>query len=211
MKVYGDLDIFTEDINSWISELSSSLPTSWVRKLKTEEKAKQIGSNKAFCFEYHGERFPKAGLTIFEKKKGHWYIPNIVPLEQGTLSYGEYNGILEDFYSSCVEQYKKSNMLSSEISPFSLSEIDVLGENGAALLKAFSTEANKSTGSSHPCDQERWFKFLLAVRDMDIPTNYLERILIEQGWSENNADKLAMEYEFAHDLISFMQEDENQH
>ena len=36
-------------------------------------------------------------------------------------------------------------------------------QEAADALRMFSVGANKSTGSSHPSDQERWFQFLFAA------------------------------------------------
>jgi hypothetical protein len=38
---------------------------------------------------------------------------------------------------------------------------NLLGEEAARRLEAFSAGVNKTTGSSHPADRDRWLAFLI--------------------------------------------------
>ncbi|TOO32012.1 hypothetical protein, partial [Vibrio parahaemolyticus] len=62
--------------------------------------------------------------------------------------------------------------------------------------------------SSHPSDQKRWFAFILETckQNKYVNSSDLARVLCEQGWSENSAQKLVIEYEFARDLITYMEQ-----
>lgn len=71
-------------------------------------------------------------------------------------------------------------------------------------LHNFSILANKATGSSHPRDQERWFQFIFAAyrapQQLDIDN--LMRWLVEiEGWSDEKAHDLVIEYEFGLALL----------
>ena len=89
-------------------------------------------------------------------------------------------------------------------------------------LKAFCNGANKSTGSSHPCDQERWFDFICQTVDDGMMFDYstLADFLQDESywgkkdpgflgvmgsfaWDEEHAYQLAAEYENACILLQY--------
>jgi hypothetical protein len=81
---------------------------------------------------------------------------------------------------------------------------DWLSPESANRMKAFSHLANKSTGSTHPMDRERWFDFLLALhRSGENPNvGLLRRWLVEEEqWFDETAFELVCEYEFARGLL----------
>jgi hypothetical protein len=76
----------------------------------------------------------------------------------------------------------------------------------ALLLHRFSAAANKSTGSSHPCDEERWLEFVTAAHreKAALDASTLEQWLREgEGWPEDIASELAVDYEKARSLLSY--------
>jgi hypothetical protein len=80
-----------------------------------------------------------------------------------------------------------------------------LSSEAATRLRRFSNAANKGTGSSHPLDFNRWASFLIQVHrdksDLDAQT-LLRWLVEEEHWPEDTADRLALEFEFAKDLLS---------
>ena len=55
--------------------------------------------------------------------------------------------------------------------------LDYLIEEGKNKLHSFSELANKSTGSNHPNDRERWFDFIIQTyHDGTDASGVLERI-----------------------------------
>lgn len=138
------------------------------------------------------------------KKEGNtWYVPNIVPLGKGRLSYDEYNNLAKDFAENILKTASLSVPFKYELSKETISDVEILGERPAKLLRTFSDIANKSTGSSHPADQKRWFAFLYSVEDKKIYADDVERILLEQGWSEKYALELAIQFEFSQALLTY--------
>lgn len=209
MKTYKDVYIHAADksIVEFISKVTEDINPHWSRSYESEENSKYLGEV-AFSFKRSGDSvLPDAGVSIFKKEGNTWYIPNVVPLQQSQLDYDEYNEIITDFYASCLKPVASELGIDVEITSGSLSGEDIVGVDGFRLLKAFSLSANKSTGSSHPCDQRRWFAFIVGTCSNGeyISTSDLIRVLCEQGWSENTAEKLAIEYEFARDLIKYME------
>ena len=86
-------------------------------------------------------------------------------------------------------------------------------------LELFCDCANKSTGSSHPCDQERWYNFIIqTVHDNRIIStgtliDFLQdksywkkgsgHVIERSAWSEDMAYKLGLEYEQLADFLSY--------
>lgn len=154
------------------------------------------------------EKFPAAGLTLWGTPDGY-YVPNIVPLEYGSLTFAQYNSILADFITRIVEPVvdkfgfkiattKPEQMLDDWVSP-----------DTAVKLRRFSGAANKSTGASHPLDERRWFDFLVAAHrsgdklDADRLARWLHEV---EGWGEDSAHKLAGDFENSLDLLAYYDE-----
>ncbi|EGR2987878.1 hypothetical protein DMW08_26210, partial [Vibrio parahaemolyticus] len=197
-----------KSIVDFISKVTDNVKSYWSRSYESEENSKYLGEI-AFSFKRSGDSIlPDAGLSIFQKENNTWYIPNVVPLEKGQLSYDEYNAIITDFYNSCLTPVALELDIDVEITSDSLTAEDVVGTKAGNLLEQFSSLANKSTGSSHPSDQKRWFAFILETckQNKYVNSSDLARVLCEQGWSENSAQKLVIEYEFARDLITYMEQ-----
>jgi hypothetical protein len=98
--------------------------------------------------------YPAVGLTLWGTTDGY-YVPNIVPLETGRLTFAQYNAVLEDFIirvaSPVVSQF---GFNISKTKPQQTLD-DWLSQDAALKLRRFSGAANKSTGASHPSDQRR--------------------------------------------------------
>lgn len=208
MKTFKDVYIRVDDtgIVDYIKDVTSSLENPWMRAYKNEENSKYLGEI-AFCFQRKGDsNLPAAGLSIFQKDGNTWFIPNVVPIESGQLSYEEYNEIITEFYSIYLIPVSKRHEIVVDITTDELKDEDIIGEIPAKLLKIFSSSANKSTGSSHPLDRNRWFEFIVEASKSkkEINTGDLKRLLQQQGWSEEIALDLIIEFEFGRDLIQHM-------
>ncbi len=95
-----------------------------------------------------------------------------------------------------------ASSLPAELSPSDLNIKEAFGSTALQLLKRFSGLANKS--STHPCDQRRWFAFLICLHDRhadDHHTDLVKDWLLKDGWSENKASKLISETGFTRDLL----------
>lgn len=207
MKTFQNLfiDLNGYDIESFIEQVTKSCGRNWKRAFDREENAKYF-NEMAFAFEHIGENgLPNAGLTLFEKDPGVWYVPNIVAIESGQLSIDEYNKLLIDFKESLVGPAVQDKHIKVELTKDQVFLEDIVGKEAADALKRFSSAANKSTGHTHPRDEERWFEFLLAAKKSgkEPYSDVLEAILIEQGWSEEWAHDLACEFEYSEKLLDF--------
>jgi hypothetical protein len=132
------------------------------------------------------------------------YVANIVPKEYGDLSYEQYNAIAREFYERFAEPVADGLGLESHITSGTESITEYASEETIEKLKSFSVGANKSTGSSHPADRQRWLDFLIAAHEEDARLNsdILTRWLRSKGgWPEDKAHDLAIEYTFGRELL----------
>jgi hypothetical protein len=144
-----------------------------------------------------GDEYPAAGLTLWGTDDGY-YVPNIVPLENGNLTFVQYNAVLADFIAHIVEpvahRYDFTITTTQSIQVLE----DWVSADAAIKLRRFSGAANKSTGASHPMDERRWFDFLIAIHRAgdELGPDRLARWLHEaEGWDEDTAHKLAGDFE----------------
>jgi hypothetical protein len=149
------------------------------------------------------EGISAATLVLFSQPDGYW-VANIVPIEMGQLTYGQYNAVLQDFERQIARDAGREVGFEVVTTAPRQSIEDWLHPPAVRALRRFSSAANKSTGSAHPADRERWYKFLIeAHTDKGVlEAGGLRRWLIEvEGWDEDSASKLAIEYEFGLGLL----------
>ncbi len=149
---------------------------------------------------------PAAGLTLWGTAEGY-SVPNVVPLEPGELSRRVYNLIVEEFARIYLEPIAAAHGFTVEMTAATQTLEDWISEPSSSALKRFSTLANKSTGASHPLDEQRWFAFILSAhrnRD-DLDASRLAEWLSKvEGWDQDSAHALAGEYERALALLDYV-------
>jgi hypothetical protein len=205
MKVFRDLVITGpgEKLSEFLSNVEALLDDGWVR---LHERERELLPTKFFCFSCSakGNR-PAASLFLTYRGSTELYVSNVVPKEIGQLVYDQYNNILLEFCERFVRKAAKQPLIVT-LTGDEKTITDCLPSEGVRLLTAFSRGANKSTGSGHPKDRERWFKFLVYVRGTEGPSIHylLERwFLEEENWPEEKVRDLMEQYEFAMDLLHF--------
>lgn len=207
--------------------------TSDIRKYVTSEWKYGYKDDHIFSwiyFDYLGDEVDHARICIStgdDILKGELKVTNIVPLEKDQLSVEEYNAVLQKFYEDLIIPYAASNHEIYITEPSS-DEFDpriVISSTALAKLEAFCNGANKSTGSSHPCDQERWFDFICQTVDDGMMFDYSTLVNFLQdesywgkkepgfmgamglfAWDEDHAIQLASEYEHACTLLKYYKE-----
>lgn len=210
MKTFRDLYLRLNGVS--IEEVTEKLTLHchppWLRCYDNED-GLELSGKKPYCFEREETAgAPSAALFLFEKDDDVWYVSNIVPASVSELSYDEYNEILEDFLESLVKPSIEGTVAEAEITSNEVSVRSVAGREVEAALVRFSKLANKSAGSSHPLDRQRWFEFLVLANQAhsNLNADLIIRALIELGWSEERAYELGLQFEFANDLLSYFQE-----
>jgi hypothetical protein len=122
----------------------------------------------------------------------------------GSLSCKLANIVLDALFKTTIKKAVEKSGVSYVKKGGEQTIEELAGEETAKKLKVFSSGANKNTGSSHPLDQARWFDFIISAHNnySKLSVTNLRRWLIENGWPEENACDLAIEYEFSKDLLN---------
>ncbi len=210
MKRTRDLELYgpTAKLEAFPDGVEKICPPGWLRKKSEETRISREALSPMYCFEYKRSPNPAHLWIAHDKRNEKLWVANIVPehnLDTDNERYNYYNSTLLEFWAFAKK------VATAEGLEFKLTEEDVtidtlLPADAAKKLRGFSRLANKSTGSSHPNDQERWFEFIVSVHKsgVDLDASTLKRLLHEEErWSENSASKLAIEYEFARALLEF--------
>lgn len=145
----------------------------------------------------------ESALVLWQEDDGY-RVANIVPRHVGELGISKYNRILRDFVTRVAEPAARVGGFVVAITEPQQNLEDWLDAEPARALRRFSGAANKSTGASHPRDQQRWFEFLIAAHrtQAQLDPDRLARWLAEaEGWPSETAHELAIDYEFALGLL----------
>lgn len=208
MKKFQDLylQLNGTDIQRLVDSLTQHCNSLWKRRSDKED---GIGGHRPYCFESIGnESLAAAALFLYERESGIWYVSNIVPTVERELNHEQYNSLLNDFASNVVTPAIEDLTVTADLTTDEISIGSLAGQNVEDALRRFSNLANKSTGTSHPYDRKRWFEFVtMAYESSDeLSADLVISTLIEFGWPEDMAYELGIKYEYAIDLLAYVQE-----
>jgi hypothetical protein len=137
-------------------------------------------------------------------------VSNIIDRVQG-LEPEEYNRILDD-WSNLADPIARQHGLAVEAGATEIKIERFLSIAAYEKFDGFELNANKSTGTGHPLDKERWLEFVVqAHRDKcALSGHQLERYLVdERSWPQVQAADLAVQYDRGRDLLEhYDQKDE---
>ena len=200
----------------------------------TRDDWKYVDSNRMkdyIAFDYNGKKVDHAEVSIYygmdSLREGYIKVGNIVPLQKDQLSIEEYNAVLDLFYTEIISpnQNKMKNIVIVRSESDVFDPLEYISKKALSKLEHFCNCANKSTGSSHPSDEERWFDFVCQTVDdnqtMDYDTLY--RFLMDTdywgeketgfigsmgrfAWDERHAAELASEYESYVRILEYYKE-----
>lgn len=177
----------------------------WEHAADYEEDLREFSRDSIIAFKRSAANgLDAAALVLWSTHLGY-EVSNIVPLETGELGPKRYNAILQDFVERIARPAIDECGLQLELSDEYQSVEDWLSADAAEALKTFSQCANKSTGTAHSLDRSRWNRFLIEAHRSrsQLDTNLLERWLMEvEGWSDDAATKLIIEYERGRALLT---------
>ncbi|OJV54216.1 MAG: hypothetical protein BGO31_12750 [Bacteroidetes bacterium 43-16] len=131
-------------------------------------------------------------------------VNNIIPSGSvRNLETNEYNYILGEFKRDFIDNVP--NNLEAKVNLTNASKLieDTIGEDGLAALKSFSDGANKTTGNTNPYDFQRWCEFIFIIyrTETSLSSTELEKWLIENGWDDEMALKLSLEFDYSIELL----------
>jgi len=208
MKTFRKLSITLNgyEPEDLIKKLETQNAQYWSHNIEKDRYIEDLSAT-VYCFAY-SENIdkPPAQLYLMEKQKGIFSVTNILPTEKYELSYDEYNSLLLSFHDELVVPAVQQTSIHIEITPPEIKLEDFIPKNVANSLQAFSSNSKKSIDIYYqPFNQQSWFEFLTTLHrsKAHLSTELLEKALLEDGWSDESAVKLGMEYEFARDLLKY--------
>lgn len=195
-----------KQVEQFIVNISERLPQHWERDIEKEKSLKYaLPSGQYFIFTCRNKALKHdAALFLIEHGNGIITLANIIPRDVSELTIEEYNNILDDFYQKNILPFALSEGYLCEKSSGTTALQDIVCHQTADALIAFSSGANKETGSAHPCDKTRWYDFIISVHNNhdQLDTYFLKRWLVEEGgWSLDKAMDLVIEYEMEIGLL----------
>lgn len=210
IEVFQNLS-FTAVDGDWVAvrdALISKATTPWHHD--TEMESRVVGSsNTMLALRRDGdENIPAAVVTLFPEGLSGYKVTNIVPRETHALTERQYNAVLNDFTKRVVMSAVPG--CDVRLSKDKESPRDWTSDAAANALWIFSLAANKSTGSAHPMDRERWMAFLVEHHRSgtdSLGPSLLARWLVEaDNWPDDTAHDLAIEFESAIELLTYYDE-----
>lgn len=213
MEVFQNLKLFVppDKEQTFIKNLlTGTTKSNWKNKSDFESSYKKNTASLneiVFCFESHDIIFNKKTVKAFVwmwKKKDFFEVFNIVPSKSGSLDYGEYNFILNTFYTELLSEIVEQLNIKTDFSKPNKSMADLIGKEAAESLIRFSKNANKTTGNSHPFDFERWCEFVFIIHRNKIPLNiddFVRWLEEEEDWTNDVAWKLGLDLEYALNIL----------
>ena len=215
MHVFRELFLRGEPdlLSATIEAICNSLSGDWSRETEGEDRLSKLArpdEGKTYCFkcEPNAARPSEFATLLFLTRKDQrtYYVSNVICHGFGErLSIREYNAILEEFAARFVQPVASQTGARVELTEAEADLEQWMSPETARKLRRFCATANKSSGSSHPTDQKRWFDFIVSAHreGADLDYSRLHQWLHESGeWDEEHSRRLASEYAFARELLA---------
>ena len=207
IEVFQDLDLMCPDGARLREALCASARSPWHHSTTA---AREIVSNaledvEIIVFERTEGYGVAASRLVLWPEADRYRVANIVPLRCRELGERGYNDVLNDFVGRVARPASEREGFVLRQTDRMQSMTDWTSREAADALRLFSVEANKSTGSAHPSDAQRWRRFLMADHRAkgSLTSSDLERWLIEvEGWPAEVAADLVVERDRADELLS---------
>jgi hypothetical protein len=145
--------------------LNTALKNGWSRASDAGERATEQPKDRDFffvCCDQCSSR-EAAMLAIYRRDAETLYVSDILPKERSELSHDQYNAILEDFHDNVLSKLKVSFPLVFLLMSAEMDVESMMSPQAFEALKHFSALANRATGSAHPMDRDRWYRFLVLL------------------------------------------------
>lgn len=186
----------------------------WVHRVDLEENYLNnmpLDNTEILCIEtpkIHFEDADIKGIIWIWRYDDRYEVFNITPMLSNHLSQSQYNYILSVFDGEIVKKVEHDFEISIELSKPYFDMEDQIGPEAYEALEFFSQTSNRSTGNSHPLDFKKWchFVFIVFRQKRSLSADELMNWLIEDGWDEETADELSIDFETA---INMLEEYEN--
>ena len=207
IEVFQDLDLICPDGERLRKALCASARPPWCHSTAAEEATAQNARDdvEIIVFERTEGNGVAASRLVLWPEPDRYRVANIVPLQCRELGERGYNDVLNDFVDQVARPASEREGFAFRQTDRMQSITDWTSREAADALHLFSVAANKSTGSTHPLDAQRWRRFLMAdhLAQGSLSSSNLERWLIEvEGWPAEAALDLVIERDRADELLS---------
>lgn len=210
MKTFKDLIVRNDsqsELQNILERVILNSPSEWIF---LEELASDYSKNVSK---------PKEQISCFESPeingvKGYvWFViwdnelkvTNIVPTEPGSLSFDEYNAILDKFHQECINPIDIGDNSTLIVSEGKYNFKEIAGKNTFDKLIRWEKSCNHSTGNTHPMDFERWADFLCIAfnEKTKLTPDLLQRWLLEEcNWNDDElVTKIVIDYEYGLSIL----------
>ena len=201
--VRGDRDRFSRVVTLVTDQITGD----WSRDVEAEERLRSDAPPPQRLYVFRrgsSAQLPAASLFLTQHDNA-LEVTNIVPqsTSPGSLTRDEYNRILDEF-AARIAGPAASLGLELDVTPDRRAITDWMSAATAQRLRLFSGTANKGSGIGHPHDFGRWADFVIAAHRerSSLDSHTLQRWLIEEeDWPDGIAIRLAVDYEYARDLL----------
>lgn len=207
MKTFGDVHVTLRTLSptAFADRAEAAATNGWTLDRSKYDELRSVGGQSWFTFPLTNHpTLPPSLLFLSLKPDGTLAVSNVIPAAVGQLDYDEYNAILKSFCDDVLSKIQPPESIDFSLTGTTIDLSVRLPADVFERLQLFSDWANKSTGSSHPSDRDRWMDFIIAAANCPdaLDSHTLERWLVEEGqWGAEEAEELAVEYEFGCQLL----------
>ena len=205
MKTFKEFVISTtknQILKNILQLVISNLPTNWkFRADLVKDYAKNVSKDisEIGCFESPAIN-GKKGYVWFVIWEDELKVVNIVPTVSGSLSYDDYNEILNSFHNDCVTEFLPQKGINLKITDGAYDVEKIAGEKTFKALQKWEKLCNHSTGNTNSHDFERWADFLTTAFTEKSPLTpeLLNRWLVEErNWNDDElVSRIVLDFEY---------------
>ncbi|MFN0104170.1 MAG: hypothetical protein ACKV2U_19055 [Bryobacteraceae bacterium] len=205
MRKYSQISVRVPNdiLDMFLAKVSELAASKWRRDPAGEEAAGDLVKGMGVRYVYYVPADGHKTDIVFMYTDNELRLINIFTTGDG-ISHAEHGRITADLWNAGMKQACKALSLSGKFTPTQ----DVQPEAGLPpavvdALQQFAVTANKSTGSSHPDDLERWCLFLglLHATGSEMDETRLDAYLTSKKFPEKIVMKLLKEHEVAMALL----------
>jgi hypothetical protein len=212
LEVFRDLNLrgSPAQLDAFHDALMKRMAPPWSRSKADERYSSAVPEfQDALVFHRQPDASVPGARLFLWRNADHYEVSSIVPIGAEGLGRGGYNTVLKDFVGSVAGPAAEAAGIKLELTVEAQTLDDWATPEVASALRLFSHLADRSTGASHAPDKKRWFDFIVKAHRSGDPlnTSRLLRWLIEvEGWGEDRASQLVIEYEFGLGVLDFVNE-----
>jgi hypothetical protein len=204
MQIFRELTIDgpPNALLSLVEAMSRRSTVGWRRDEEAEERLRD-SSGQYFAFDTELADGRVVTLWLYQRRNAQRVsVANVAPREPGEITRRQYNELVEHFHNKVLLPASAGLDVKIQMTTDTMELEDFLSPATAKRLIGFSRTANK--WGLHPLDRERWYDFLIAAhreRTKLDATTLREWLTDEEGWPEETARELAIEFESGRDLL----------